>query len=479
MRIAYLDCFAGIAGDMFLAALVHAGVPEDVLQKATEALHINAALRIETVDRSGISSTKVHVLENGRLAEEGQRLSHSHIDPIAHAHAHFHDRGHKHTHGHEHTHEHEHRQEHEHTHEHEHEYTHAEKHNHPHTHGRSLTEIRSLIQGADLAQPVKELALRAFNLLGHAEAKIHNVPVDKIHFHEVGAVDAIVDIVASAAGIHYLNVETWYSSPVNVGGGMIQCAHGTFPVPAPATADLLRDAPTYSAHSQKELVTPTGAALLRALAPTFGPQPPMRVENIGYGAGTRNPKDFPNVLRLSLGEASQAPAQSASGEERNARQDVVANAERQTVAVLETALDDATPQLLAFVAEQALAHGALDVMLTPVLMKKGRAGTLLSVLASPEHSETLQELILRETPTLGLRIRHDQRVALARQHQAVQTPYGRIRVKLGLQNGEPTNATPEYEDCKSAALQYNTPLKQVQQAAISAYLQAVSPATDN
>ncbi len=476
MRVAYLDCFAGIAGDMFLGALLGAGVPVEVLERATAALNIDASLRIETVDRSGISATKVHVLESGNLAEEAVPLSHSHIDPQAHTHAaeqhtHRHEpltpqlkTQHQHKTGHDHEHEHGHKHDHEHDHEHPHEHG----HDHPHVHGRSLSQIRTLINAAALAEPVKALALRAFELLGQSEAKIHNVPVDDIHFHEVGAVDAIVDIVASAAGVVHLDIGAWHSSPVNVGGGMIECAHGTFPIPAPATADLLRGAPTYSAHIQKELVTPTGAALLRALDPTFGPQPAMTVERIGYGAGTRNPPGFPNVLRLSIGETEVPPPTRSP---RNEPTDP-ANATRstETVTVLETALDDATPQLLAFVAEQALAQGALDVMLTPVLMKKGRPGTLLTLLSEPHNADALSQLLLRETPTLGLRLRQDQRLRLDRHHTTVDTAFGSIRIKLGSDAGEPRNANPEYEDCKAAALAHGAPLKHVQQAALAAFL---------
>jgi len=278
------------------------------------------------------------------------------------------------------------------------------------------------------------------------------VPVEKIHFHEVGAVDAIIDIVAASAGIHHLQIGAWYCSPLNVGGGMVECAHGTFPVPAPATADLLRGIPTYSAHVQKELVTPTGAALLRALDPIVGQQPAMTVETIGYGAGTRNPTNFPNVLRLSIGESSDAALE-------------------QTVTVLETALDDLSPQILAYVTEAALAQGALDVMLTPVIMKKGRPGTLLTVLCTKADSAALQKLILSETSTLGIRIRQDRRTTLDRSHSIVTTEFGEIRMKIGSLDGEELNAAPEFEDCRAAALQHNVPLKMVQQAAIVAYRQ--------
>lgn len=416
MRIAYLECFAGISGDMFLGALIDAGVPAEVLMEATAALDLGAGLKIEKVDRSGISCTKMHVLEDGHLAEEKQHAEHSHA----------HDA-----------------QEHTHTH---------HEHTHKHVHGRSLRVIRELIQAAPLAEPVKRTATRVFELLGESEAKIHHVDIDAIHFHEVGAVDAIVDIVAASAGIHYLKLDAWHCSPLNVGGGMVECAHGTFPVPAPATADLLRGFPTYSAHVQKELVTPTGAALLRVLDPAFGQQPAMRVDRIGYGAGTRNPKGFPNALRISIGEADEKI-------ERRT----------ETVTVIETALDDLSPQILAWVAESALAAGALDVMLTPTIMKKGRPGTLLTVLCNASESAALERLIFRETSTLGVRIRQDQRRCLKRRHTPVQTPYGEIRIKVGLLAGEEMNAAPEFEDCRAAAKQHNVALKLVQQAAIAAY----------
>jgi uncharacterized protein (TIGR00299 family) protein len=451
MRIAYLDCFAGIAGDMFLGALIDAGVPVKVLQDATAALGLTASLRVETVDRSGISCTKVTVYEGERVADEptdaelhqgvgrdtgySTQLKTQHLHKTGHAHTHEHSHDEPHTHKH----------------------THDEGAGHSHVHGRSLSVIRKLIEAARLEEPVKRTAIRAFELLGTSEAKIHNVPVEEIHFHEVGAVDAIVDIVAASAGIHHLKIGAWYSSALNVGGGMVQCAHGTFPVPAPATADLLRGVPTYSAHVQKELVTPTGAALLRALEPVFGQQPAMRVEQIGYGAGTRNPVDFPNVLRISIGESAETKAGHKHDDET------------QTVTVLETALDDLSPQVLAHVTETALAKGALDVMLTPVIMKKGRPGTLLTILCNPAESHVFERLILTETSTLGVRIRQDKRVCLERTHKAVATPYGEIRMKVGSLAGAALNVAPEFEDCRAASAQHGVPVKEVQQAAIAAY----------
>jgi len=471
MRVAYLDCFAGIAGDMMLGALVDAGVPAQVLMDAVATLGLGASLRIERVDRSGIASTKVHVFEGDHLADAPpapaqQPVEQQPLKAAAHTHQpksqHLHKTGHSHTHDHEHEHEHPHAHE-DHAHPHQH-----EDHPHSHTHGRSLTAIRRLIQDAALPDPVKNTAIRAFELLGHSEAKIHNVPVEEIHFHEVGAVDAIVDIVAASAGIHHLNIGAWYCSPINVGGGTVVCAHGTFPVPAPATADLLRGLPTYSAHVQQELVTPTGAALLRAIDPTFGPQPAMRVQRIGYGAGTRNSKDFPNVLRLSIGDSSDADTVPATAHSTHS----------DTVTVMETALDDLSPQVLAYVAETALARGALDVMLTPVIMKKGRPGTLLTLLCNPADSAALEQLILTETSTLGVRIRQERRSCLQRRHVPVTTPYGEIRIKIGSLGSETMNAAPEYEDCRAVAAKHHIAIKQVQQAAIAAYLRPASSQED-
>lgn len=442
MRIAYLECFAGASGDMFLGALLDAGAPLAVLEDAVRALNIGASLRVAKVDRSGISSTKVDVLEHGHVIDE----AHEHADSAlpeqtaTHTHSHAPKTQHLHKVGHHH---------------HDHTPDHERTHSHEHTHGRSLTQIRSLISAAPLDQRVQGLAIHAFELLGAAEAKIHNVPVDKIHFHEVGAVDAIVDIVASCAGIVHLNIGRWYSSPLNVGGGMVDCAHGHFPVPAPATAELLRGMPTYSAHVEQELLTPTGAALLRALEPTFGPQPAMQVERIGYGAGARNSSGFPNVLRLTIGES--------------ANDELIAGHLKDEVIVLETAVDDCSPQVLAYVCEQAIALGAVDVMLAPVQMKKGRPGTLLTILCKPGTEQAFADLLFRETSTLGVRTRRESRIILRRDFVTVETPYGAIRVKRATTaQGEARNLAPEFEDCRAAAERANVPLKEVQQAALRA-----------
>ena len=434
MRIGYLECFAGISGDMLLGALVDAGVSRTLLEDAAKALDIGATLRFTTADRSGITATKVDVLD----AASGDVAEHVHEH---HEHGHSHEQDHSHEQKHSHDHSHEHKHEHDHGHKHDHE--------HPHVHGRSWKQIRELIEQSSLVPDVRALALRAFELLAHAEAKIHNVPVETVHFHEVGAVDTITDIVCGAAGLCSLGVDAWYSSAVNVGGGFVHCAHGLFPVPAPATAELLKGIPTYSAGIQKELTTPTGAALLKALGCEFGETPVLTTDVIGYGAGTRNPEGFPNVLRLSIGQS----VAKTSGSER--------------VSVLECAVDDATPQVIAHCMERALEEGALDVMCAPIVMKKGRMGSLLTVLCRPEQCEVLEELLLRETTTLGIRVREEDRVILQRRFVEVETAFGSIRIKIGSRNGEDLNLMPEYEDCAQAARQHGVPLKQVMQAALA------------
>ncbi len=419
MRIGYLECFAGISGDMLLGALVDAGVSTELLQQTAGALKIGAELDTRSVDRSGIRSTKVDVKVAGKLAEA-----------IEHDHNHSHDHD-GHGHAHDHSHEHD--------------------HSRPHSHGRSWRQIRELIVHSDLREDAKALALRTFELLAQAEAKIHGMPVEEAHFHEVGSVDAIVDIVCGAVGLCSLNVDCWYASPINTGSGFIDCAHGRFPVPAPATAELLKGVPTYAAGPKKELTTPTGAALLRALGCSFGEAPGMVAEAIGYGAGTRNPERFPNVLRLTIGEST------------------VTDANQDRVTVLECAIDDATPQVLAYAMELALENGALDAMAAAVTMKKGRLGALLTVLAKPEDAAAIEALLFRETTTLGIRRRSEERVILDRSFVTVETAFGRIRVKVASRGGEQRNAMPEYEDCRRAAREHGAPLKLVIEAALAAF----------
>ena len=334
MRTGYLECFSGISGDMLLGALVDAGVPFALLEETTAALGVGARLEARKVSRGGIAGTKVDVVTGEPSANES---GHTHDDHGAHRHEH-------------------------HSHEpHTHEQTDHAGHSHvapgahtqTHTVHRSLSTILGIIRATQLTATVKERAIRAFTLLGEAEAAIHSIPVEKVHFHEVGAVDTIVDIVCAAAGAEALNVDRWVCSPLNVGSGTVECQHGTLPVPAPATLALLGSAPVYAAGPAMERVTPTGAAALRMLDVTYGSLPAMRVVAAGYGAGGRETPGQPNLLRLLVGEESE-------------------EAVSESVAVIETVIDDSTPELVAFVSERLLEAGAWDVYRVAVQMKKGR-----------------------------------------------------------------------------------------------------------
>lgn len=311
---------------------------------------------------------------------------------------------------------------------------------------RSLSAILDVIGRAELSASVKERASAIFRRLGEAEARVHNVPVEQIHFHEVGAVDAIVDIVGACIGFELLGLERFACSPLNVGGGVVKAAHGVMPVPAPATADLLRNAPTYSSGIARELVTPTGAAILATVCGEFGAQPRMRVSAIGYGAGTADLNEQANVLRLFVGEAVEASETAAWDEE---------------IAVVEANLDDMNPQIYGYFQEKALATGALDVYTVPVQMKKNRPGTLLTVLCRTSDVEAMMKLIFAETTTIGARTYTARRRTLARECVTVETPFGAVRMKLARANGRVLNAAPEYDDCQRIAAEKNVPLKQV------------------
>jgi pyridinium-3,5-bisthiocarboxylic acid mononucleotide nickel chelatase len=446
MRIAYLECFSGISGDMFLGALLDAGVPPELLTRTVAALGVDARLEISRVDRSGISATKLDVIAAGE--KELPREEFWEKEPKA-EHSHQHEHG---DHRHSHSHDHQHSHEHQHSHPHE----HAPGHGHSH---RGLKEIRQIIHAAAISQSAKDRAIRIFEALGAAEAKVHNSDVEKIHFHEVGAIDAIVDIVCASVGAEALGVDEWVCSPLNVGGGTVVCAHGTFPIPAPATLELLKNAPVYSGEIQKELVTPTGAAIVSVLASRFTQFPTMKTEKIGYGAGSRNFKSFPNVLRLTVGETITTHESPFPVEE---------------ITVLEANIDDMSPQVFGYVMEQALSSGALDAFGTPVQMKKSRPGMLLTVLCRTEDSQRLTKLILAETTTLGVRIRRETRAALARRHMSVSTKWGEVRMKLANLNGSISNYAPEYEDCSRIAKEQKVPLKTVMQEAIKVYLEATN-----
>jgi pyridinium-3,5-bisthiocarboxylic acid mononucleotide nickel chelatase len=453
MRIAYLECFSGMSGDMFLGALVDAGVPARVLEETVAALNaaanLGARLEISRVVRSGISATKVDVWVNGEKDLPREEFweredSHAHASETVH-------------------HDHEH---HEHSHLHDGESSRTEAPSafaqgrsapHEHSHGRGLTEIRGIISAAAISDRAKKTAIAIFGALGAAEANVHNTPIEDIHFHEVGAVDAIVDIVCAAVGAEALGVDEIICSPLNVGGGTVKCAHGTFPVPAPATVELLKDAPVYSSGVQAELVTPTGAAIVKTLASRFAAFPEMKIEKSGYGAGSRDFPGHPNVVRLTIGEAASHALASKTAS--------------QTITVLEANLDDLNPQVFGYVLDRLLEEGALDAFALPVQMKKNRPGTLLTVLCKPEDASKLTQLIFTETSTLGVRRREEVRQTLARRWESVHTAWGEVRIKIASMNGTVTNYAPEYEDCRRIAAEHRVPLKTVMQEAAREYLE--------
>jgi uncharacterized protein (TIGR00299 family) protein len=430
MRIGYLECFSGISGDMLLGALVDAGVSFESLSETAVALNVGARLEMRKVSRGGLAATKVDVITpdtppiemaqgHGHSSEkhaqgEHTREAHSHDGPGAHEHT-----------------------------------------VHSHAPHRHLSSILKIIKGARLSEDVKERSMRAFQLLGEAEAAIHSIPVEQVHFHEVGAVDTIVDIVCAAAGAELLGIDRWLASPLNVGSGTVKCQHGTLPVPAPATLALLGDAPVYAAGPPMERVTPTGAAVLRMLDVSYETLPAMRVKATGYGAGGRETPGEPNLLRLLVGERSEGAAESLVEE---------------PIAIIETVVDDSTPQVMAYVSELLLEAGAWDVFRVAVQMKKGRTGVQMTVLCSPELVPALQELILLETTTIGLHWRLENKRSLKREFAEVTTPWGKVHIKVARwTSGKIANASPEYEDCRKLAREHAIPLKQVMQEATQAF----------
>ena len=322
-----------------------------------------------------------------------------------------------------------------------------------HTKHRSLSAILELFDRSQLSNSVRKNAAAIFRRLGEAEASVHDVPLEKINFHEVGAVDAIVDIVGACIGWEALGIQKFACSPLNVGGGTAKMAHGILPVPAPATAKLLQGKPTYSNGVQRELVTPTGAAIVATLCDTFGPQPAMNVSAIGYGAGSADLEGQPNVLRIMIGEAAEKVVPGFDEE----------------ISVIEANLDDMNPQIYGYFQEKALAAGALDVYTTPVQMKKNRPGTLLTLLCKPQDANALMSLIFAETTTFGARTYSAQRRTLPRESVNVHTQYGDVRIKLSRVDGHILHVAPEFEDCRKLAVEKNVPLQRVISDALRAY----------
>jgi len=421
-RTLYLDCFAGASGDMIVGAMLDCGLDFEMLRRELLKLGVEGyELSLRRASRSGISSAKFDV----------------HLTGEPHSREHHHN--HEHPHG-EHPHgEHPHGE-------------HLHGHN-PQSHDRGLSEIKRIISSSNLNDQVKQRAQTIFQRIGEAEAKVHDVPIEAVHFHEVGAIDSIVDIVGACVAFDALKIGRIISSPLHVGSGVFQCAHGTYPVPGPATAELLKGVPIYSKDVEGELVTPTGAAIISTLAESYGPMPMMKMEKIGYGAGTRDYPKFPNTLRAIIGELEEDT-------------DLTPGA----VTVIEADIDDLSPQVFGYLMEKALSAGALDIFYMPAQMKKNRPGVLLTLLCNPPDRERMCDLIFRETTTLGVRYRNEQREILKRELVAVETEYGPIRVKVSrASDGRVMNASPEFEDCRAAAEKHQVGLRDAQAAALKAY----------
>jgi hypothetical protein len=426
---------SGIAGDMFVGALLDLGL--DLARLHAELSKLNLAgyqLGSRRVMRGAFTAIKFDVNVDGRPA-----------DALPDKTADAHDPGHGHSHA-------------------------GDEHGHSHAHSdaqsggrgtpalhkhQTFAQIRTLIESSSLSDAVKRNSVRAFEKLAAAEGKLHGMPPEQVSFHEVGAIDSIVDTVGVCIGLEALHVDEVWSGPIALGsGGTVRCEHGVMPVPAPATLELMKGLPIRETSFEKELTTPTGAALAAALITHFGPLPAMSIARIGYGAGTREKQPMPNVLRVMLGEISSNPSADSSASD--------------TIIEISTNVDNATPDVLGHLCELLLARGALDVFLTPILMKKFRAATTLTVLAEPSQLDTLAQLIFRECPTFGLRYQTYQRLKLARRIETVQTPFGPVRVKIGEWKGERTAVHPEYEDCRARAAERGVALQAVIDAARAA-----------
>ena len=378
MKIAYLDCFSGVSGDMFLGALLDAGLPFDELEEGLQTLPLEGyRLEVKREKRCGLSGTRIRV-----ICDSDKQIH------------------------------------------------------------RNLGAIREIVRQGDLSRAVKEKSIRVFEDLARVEGKIHDLPAEEIHFHEVGAVDSIVDIVGVMFGVERLGVKSLCVSQLPLGSGFVETAHGKIPVPAPATIALLVDIPVYNSGIPYEMVTPTGAALVKNLAESFGPMPSMKPEIIGYGAGKRDLPDRPNLLRIIIGE--QAPEQ-----------------DMDTVVVLEANIDDASPEWLGFLMDRLLDAGALDVVFCPVQMKKNRPGVQVQVIGRPDQRDTLAEILFRESTTLGVRFRSSERMVLKRSIIEVDSPWGKLRVKKVVGREGIPFFHPEYEACREIAIKNNQPMKEI------------------
>lgn len=401
-RLLYFDCFSGASGDMILGALLDLGLPLERLKEAVNSLALEGVTIERTrVDRSGVGATKFRVLTDGSLS-----------DGVSHQH--------------------------------------ESGQNHHHHHHRNLAAISNIIESSGLTNSVKDRSKHLFRRLAEAEAEIHQQSVEEIHFHEVGAVDSIVDVVGAVFGLEWMGVDRVVASALNVGSGRVKCAHGIFPVPAPATSYLLSDVEVYATNVDAELLTPTGALIISDYADSYGPMPQLRIRQVGYGAGDLDISDSPNVLRMILGDEGQG--------------DVL-----QRVVVIETEIDDMNPQLYGVVMDQLYAAGALDVFFTPIQMKKNRPGILVSVVGLPEDRVTLSSILFKETSTIGLRFKEMDRECLLREQVMVQTKLGAVQFKLARYENTIVNVCPEFDDCVRLAREHAISVKEVQAVAMKAY----------
>ncbi len=446
MRVLYLDCFSGISGDMAVGALCDLGVKPSAFEWALSQLNLPEAMHLhfEKQARSGIAGVKFGVHGGATHAECGGPVDasgHSHAPGDSDGHTHG-EGGHAHGHGHG---------------SHAHERTrggggggHA-----GHAHGRSYADIRGMLERSGLEAPVKSRALAVFRRIAEAEGKVHGIAAEAVHFHEVGALDSIVDVVCACAGVFALGVDAVWASAPREGRGFIECAHGRMPVPSPATLELLRGIPMEQTDEPHELITPTGAALLAEYVTRFGTWSGIRVERVGHGLGTRELKSRPNVLRAAVGEASGMAGGDGGTPDR--------------VAVIETNLDDASPEVVADAIARLMAAGALDVAAAPATMKKNRPGLILTVMARTGDAARVAEMVLRHTTAFGVRLREEDRLVLDREMVEVETRYGRVAVKVGRMRGEIVRAAPEFESCRRVAEVAGVPVREVFDAAGRAF----------
>lgn len=416
MKILYFDCFAGAAGDMIVGALLDAGLPFDELKRALGSLAVDGwDVSVDRVLKTGVSATKFRVHEHPPTLAQHPDASFGAAGAHAHPHP-SHD-------------------------------SHGTHHSH-----HSLVEIESAIGRSALSDSAKGRAISMFRRLAEAEAAIHGMPVERVHLHEVGAIDSIIDIVGAVFALEWFAADRIVASPLNVGGGTVRSAHGVFPVPAPATLKLLGNAPVYSSGIQSELLTPTGALIVTEYASSFGPVPAMTVERVGYGAGDRELPETPNVVRVIVGRAASDPSATR-------------------VVTLECEIDDMNPQIFGALMEKLYAAGALEVYYSSVQMKKNRPGTLMTIVARPDHREVLTALVFRESTTIGVRYQEMWRECLDREMIAVATAVGPVRFKVASRDGQVLNAQPEFEDLAKLSADRGIPIKEVQALALKAWLE--------